>query len=445
MQLENEIPNDKKNKKSQLSIASQLALAVGVLSGSDTNAKNEAEVPQNEWRFVGSILAYDEPDRVSAVEGILMAEKDFDDTAKLTYKFVLDSLTGASANGALPQQQVQTFTRPSGKGQYTVSAGDIPLDDTFKDTRAQFNVSWSDLINDDSRYTLGSNLSKEYDYLSISFNAELAKEFDRKNTTLSIGGSIAFDNVDPEGGIPLALSSMVVDEGQFTNRDDYWDAFYSTRAKNNDSIETIEILAGWTQVVSRRMIMQFNYSYANVSGYLSDPFKIISSVDDSFTAQAFIYEKRPRSREQHTIFTLAKYHLDDSVLNFSYRYLQDDWQINSHTLDLKWHLFHHENSFWEPHFRYYHQSAAQFYVPYLNAGQALPEFASADYRIGEMTTTTLGLKYGFISDTGNRSEIRAEYYLQKPQGNSMKDIPQTNRLELNPEVKAFILQYTYFW
>lgn len=438
--------------KSKLSLADKLAVAAAALvatsAGADSAAA-DATAAEDEWEFVGSVLAYSEPDRVSAAEFIFSADKNYSDTAKFSYKVVLDSLTGASASGAIEQNQVQTFTRPSGRGQYTIAAQETPLDDTFKDTRAQFNVSWTDALTETTRYTVGSNLSKEYDYQSLSFNAELARDFDRRNTTLSVGVSLAADTVDPEGGRPLAFSSMA-ERGQFVDDDAYMTAFNDTRVDGQGDLDTAELLLGWTQIVNRRMVMQLNYSYADVSGYLTDPFKILSVVDNNAVTQQYLYEKRPESRTQHTIFAATKYHLDDSVLDFSYRYLTNDWEIDSHTLDFRWHLFSGDadsnaGSFWEPHVRFYQQSAADFYYPYLVEGEALPEFASADYRIGEMTAVTLGLKYGLVLSGGNRAEIRAEYYKQTPKAAGAEKVAAVEAFDIYPEVDALILQFTYFF
>ena len=208
-------------------------------------------------------------------------------------------------------------------------------------------------------------------------------------------------------------------------------------------MDTAELLLGWTQIVNRRFLFQLNYSFADVSGYLTDPFKILSVIDNSAVAQDYVYESRPESRTQHTLFAMGKYHLENSIVDASYRFLTDDWGITSHTIDFKWHLFSGDNSFWEPHIRFYQQSAADFYNPYLVDGLALPEFASADYRVGEMTAVTLGIKYGFTLSGGNLMEIRAEYYKQTPTSNGAEAVAAASGLELYPEVDAFILQFTY--
>ncbi|MDH5432488.1 MAG: DUF3570 domain-containing protein [Gammaproteobacteria bacterium] len=437
------------NKKVKLSVAEKLALAATALMSGATGAADTEDVAteskDNEWSFVGSVLAYNETDRVQAVELLFSADKQYGDAGNLSLKVVLDALTGASASGAIPQPTVQTFTRPSGNGQYTIAAYDTPLDDTFRDGRGQFNVSWTDAIDQDSRYTVGSNLSKEFDYLSLSFNGEYARDFNKRNTTLSAGISFAFDTVTPKGGMPIPLATMVVDQGQFATRDDFLTAFNATRSATEENIDTTELLLGWTQVVNRQMIMQFNYSYSDVNGYLTDPFKVLSVIDNNAQTQSIVYENRPDSKKQHAFFALGKYHLDESVTSLSYRYVTNDWELDSHTIDFKWHFYGDNNTFWEPHIRFYQQTAAEFYNTYLQDGQPLPEFASADYRLGDMDAITLGIKYGFELSGGNRAEIRAEYYNQTPKANGPELVAATKGLDLYPELDAVFLQFTYFF
>ena len=54
----------------------------------------------------------------------------------------------------------------------------------------------------------------------------------------------------------------------------------------------------------------------------------------------------------------------------------------------------------EPHARYYSQSAADFYNLYLNSTDSLPEFTSADARLGKFNAATLGVKFGMELDGG---------------------------------------------
>ncbi len=430
------------NPLKNVSLTEKLTLATTALLGASANAQQV----DAEWNYSASLLAYSEPDRVSATELIVTADKAYGDAAKLDLKVVLDSLTGASANGAIEQDNPQTFTRPSGKGQFVTAANTTPLDDTFKDTRLQIAASWTDSITEQSRYTIATNLSREYDYRSVGASGELAWDLNQKNTTLSAGLSFASDEILPEGDIPLAFSSMVIDQGQFVTEDEYWNAFDATRIAESDTVKTSELLLGWTQVINRRMLVQLNYGYADMQGYMTDPFKLLSVVDENGQTLDLVYENRPDSRTQHSLFALTKYHFEESIFDLSYRYISDDWDINSHTIDTHWRFLGDNNSYWEPHFRLYQQGAAEFYQPFLSQAEAVPGFASADYRLGDMTAFTVGLKYGFQLDSGDRAEIRLEYYKQTPnEANQPDGIAGLEDLELYPEVDALILQFNYYF
>lgn len=430
------------NQLSRSTLAEKLAIAATTLIA---NTAISAEEPSN-WDFSASLLAYSEPERVSATEFIFTADKVYEDDSRLSFKVVLDSLTGASANGAIAQDSVQTFTRVSANGQYEAQALETPLDDNYRDSRGQINIGWTAPLTEDSRYTLNSNISKEIDYLSLGLSAEYAHDFDRKNTTLSAGLSFGLDSLTPLGDVPISFSSMVVDQGQFATQEDFLIAQNATRSSDSETVNTSEMIFGWTQVVNRRMLMQFNYGFSNTSGYLTDPYKILSVVNSAGETQDLIYENRPDKKVQHSLYAMTKYHLDESIFDISYRFLTNDWGIQSHTIDTHWRIFSDNNSFWEPHLRFYQQGEADFYTPFLAQGQALPQYASADYRVGNMDAITVGLKYGFEFGNSDRAEIRLEYYLQTPnEANQPDNVSFAEGIDLYPKVDAIILQFNYYF
>ncbi|MEE4246822.1 MAG: DUF3570 domain-containing protein [Kangiellaceae bacterium] len=425
------------------SISSALALAASALVGPSSHAEGDFWDFSKDWTFDMGVLYYGEQDRVSAIEGVFSATHEAEFNDKFNFSIVLDSLTGASPSGAIVQQTTQTFTRPSGRGQYIAQAGEIPLDDTFQDTRLQLNAQWTKPAGVNLVANYGVHFSKEYDYLSFALNGGLAWDFNKSNTTLSLGASIANDTYEPVGGVPKPLDSMVIDLGQFNTEADYQNAFDETRINSSDDRQTTDLLLGVTQVINRSTIMQFNYSYSNVTGYLNDPYKVISVVDASGIALGNLYEKRPDNREKHSFFWQTKHHLDESVLDISYRYFTDDWDITSHTIEYK-HLFYlGEDSFIEPQLRYYSQAAANFYAPYLLQSQPTPEFTSADIRLGEYSALTFGLKYGWQSDNGNQSAVRFSYYKQSPQDIFTSNPGILSQTDIYPNLDAIFIQYTY--
>ena len=417
-------------------ITAALAAATCSLLGQQAVAQ---ETPDPDaWKFDTAILYYGETDRVQLTEAVLQATKSFSDDSIFTGKLVVDALTGASATGAVAQPYVQTYSRPSGKGAYTIGANETPLDDTFRDTRVQASANWQQPFATDYRYNVGGNISKEYDYLSLGLSGSLERDFNQRNTTVSGGLSYQFDSIDPVGGAPIGLASMndYNNEGELFGNE-------GTRLGGSQSKDTIDVLVGVTQVINRNLLMQFNYGLSQVDGYLTDPYKLLSVVDGSGYTQDVVYENRPDSRTRHTLYWQTKYASDFGIADVSYRFATDDWEIDSHTIDSRFRYMLGDGSYIQPHFRYYQQSAADFYRPFLNQADALPMYASADYRVGEMIAYTVGFKYGQKMDNGQEWAFRLEYYQQDPK-NAGFDAPGVLQdQDLYPSVKAIIAQVNY--
>ncbi|MFB2718890.1 DUF3570 domain-containing protein [Shewanella xiamenensis] len=422
-------------------IASALALASCGLFVSNGHA---TELAKNidDWKVDAALMYYGEQDRVQAIEAIGTAQKNFGDDSVLDLKLVVDSLTGASASGAVAQSNSQTFTRPSGNGQYTVAAGETPLDDTFHDTRVQANANWSQVLNPDWKVNGGVYASKEFDYMSMGINAGVERGFNKDNTTLFLGTSYSFDVVDPVGGRPVALSTMAIRDN-FTSDEAYRSAFDATRQTSSDDKQTADLMLGITQILNQRWLLQANYGLSSVSGYLTDPYKVLSVVDNNGTTENIVYENRPDSRLKHSFYMMTKGALDSGVVDFSYRYTTDDWDLTSHTLETHYRYYFSGSFYGQLHLRYYQQAAVNFYQPFLMAESPLPEFASADYRIGDMSAYTVGVKFGHRLSGGHEMTYRLEYYQQDPKNNGTELPGQLQNYDLFPTQKAITAQFSY--
>ena len=269
----------------------------------------------------------------------------------------------------------------------------------------------------------------------------MAYDFNNKNSTFSLGLSYFQDTFEPEGGIPVAFASMPSAFGSDENGNK--ELFDATRLTDSDDKTTADIMLGFTQVINRRMLMQFNYSYSKVDGYLSDPFKVLSLLDSNGYAQDYLYESRPDSRVKQSLFAQTKYHFEQNVIDVSYRYMWDDWEIDSHTIDSKLRVPLSSTSYLEPHLRFYQQTAADFYRPFLMQSNPMPMFASADYRIGEMSAYTVGLKYGMKLSDGNDLSFRLEYYRQNPKNAGYQAPDALESADIYESVDAIIAQVSY--
>ncbi len=430
-----------KNIKKKMSLATCVLLQA---------ASPSVQAEEAEWDVDTAILFYSESDgRVNAVEPAIYAGRELDDDSRIDLRLIVDVLTGASPNGAHAAPVAQTFTTPSGKSSYTAKAGETPLDDTFLDTRVAFGADWQVGLDRLSRITWGGNISKEYDYLSLGASATYARDFNDRNTTLTTAFAFNNDIIDPEGGIPSIFQPMRT-AGSGINREG---------ADDDKSIT--DFMVGVTQVISRETIMQLNLSFGQTDGYQNDPFKIVTIIDpatglpatasgSSFFDTAttgnlpYVYESRPDTRDRTVLFFKTVHHLDEDVINFSYRYYDDDWGIKSNTFDLRY-RYELGGSYLQPHLRLYTQEAADFYTHNLalgidvdpTSGAVSQDYASNDYRLAKSETVTVGLKYGVPLANNSEFSIRGEVITQTVDDGSVPEGEEA------PDLDAFILQFNY--
>jgi len=167
-------------------------------------------------------------------------------------------------------------------------------------------------------------------------------------------------------------------------------------------------------------------------------------------ALPYLYEKRPDSRSRNTFYWKTVHHLTEDVINLSYRYFTDDWGIKSHTLDFHYRYELGNGRYLQPHLRYYSQSAADFYQHSVQVSDVingtLPNYASNDYRLGEFTSTTLGIKYAM--SVGKDSEFSFRVETMNQTYNTVGTLlGSQNTLDIVPDLNAIIIQfgYSFYW
>jgi len=258
------------------------------------------------------------------------------------------------------------------------------------------------VIND---YTLTFEYahSKEDDYRSNAVTGKVSREFNQKNTTVTGGVAVAFDEV-------LATD--------FTNN-----------FENRDK-DTLDFSVGISQIVTRNTLVDVNLGYGRSTGYLSDPYRRISQirtvvVDGPFgpipVTDTFDYaENRPD--EQHRFVAKASvrqyFEKVDGALKFSYRFFANSDSVEGHTLELKW--IQQLGAQWSvtPYLRYYQQSEADFYYATLTGsgvdGTGLIDGSganySSDYRLSKMEALTYGIRVAWEPRNDLTLDLQLERY-----------------------------------
>ncbi|HTK69673.1 MAG TPA: DUF3570 domain-containing protein [Candidatus Eisenbacteria bacterium] len=417
-------------------IRGKLGAAACMLLASVAPAVGRADSSGAVTQVDGTLLLYGEQSRTKVAEPTVRVTRLQPSGRSLSGQVVLDVMTGATPTGAMPPgvvdstaalppdeaPRVQTMTAASGGGggggsEHVPGPGDIPLAQ-FHDTRVALDAEWHEPITNIFGSTLGGYYSREKDYESVGASGKLSLDFLHKLTTLTLGGGVNRDHVFPSGGTPLPLSDGTVLHDERNAKD------------------VTSALVGLSRVITRRWLISVNGSRTYEDGYLTEPYKVVSLIDPATgytTGQ--ITEGRPSTRQRTDVMTTMVYHFTSDVLHLSHRYYWDDWGVRSNTIDLKLRHDTGDSSFLQPHLRYYNQSQADFFTFGLVQGEPLPTYATSDYRLGPLSTATVGLTYGFhVPEQPGEFTIRAEYILQFGKGHPDTAMGVQQDFDLMPPV-----------
>ena len=236
-----------------------------------------------EWQFESALAYYHEDGRIQAVEPVVSANRDYGDGGSIGLNFTFDALSGSSPNGALPSHAPQTFASPSAKSflsakhLYTTAPGSLPVDPNYSDARVAIGSDWTLPLTRLSRVTLGGKVSFEDDFYSGTVNVAVAHDFNDKNTTVSFGVNDESDIIQPIGNTPVPSSN--------------YSAF---EKEGNKSKNGIGALLGVTQVMTRTWLTELNFSVDRFSGYLNDPYKLVSVLDSGGKHDRIRVRESPR-------------------------------------------------------------------------------------------------------------------------------------------------------
>lgn len=222
---------------------------------------------------------------------------------------------------------------------------------TIRDRRNALSVSLTQNPGTSANTTYTASYSKENDYRATALGIERSQPLSAA-TTLGYGGSFSHDVIKP---------FQAQDYGRIE------------RATKN----TASVFSSLAWVLDRDSVLQAGVQINLSHGYLSDPYKL-------FVYGKFLTaERRP---DQHVeaaglVRYRRAYAQIDAALHLDYRYAQDSWGLTSHTVEASWYQGLGHGWRLVPGLRWYSQSAARFYAPFLAApgGQ---RFYSSDYRLG---------------------------------------------------------------
>jgi hypothetical protein len=296
--------------------------------------------------------------RTEVLNPVILLDQDLGESnGRLGLILGYDAISGASPTGAYPTSDVTT----SASG-HLINAGSIPQS-SYKDARKSAGLSYerkfgAHLPSVDVSY------AKENDYVARSVGLSDSWTMAQGRGTLHFGVSFSRDLVEPvknptsnPDGLNLQLP----------------------KSENGYSL-------GWSWILGERDLIDVSGSLMQLSGDLNDPYKVVPIGPTGVTTMP---ELRPDTRSRRALVVKYGHHYPwDGAIKVIYRYYNDSWGIQAHTLEVTYD--HRLDSDWiiSPQIRLYTQNGASFY----GSRFAAPEsFMSADYRLSPFDSVLGGL------------------------------------------------------
>lgn len=345
------------------------------------------------------------------------------------------SLTGASpylySSLKLDAQRRPLMTDSDGKVIIGADGGvDTRLVHTLSsaspEVRQQFDLTLSRDLKD-AKVNVGGGLSQERDFDSLFGHVSGSWDLNRKLTTLSAGLSYSYNkthalldhDVVPHVYEPYMLTyerrgDDIYNRTFSSSRLDLDDHSASQTSghsalQHNGNSPTLKgkrddwgLNLGATHVINQGALLEAGLSFTHSFGYQSNPYKAVevAFIDPlkqqgqaggnalaNYTYDAelvAVLEQRPDLRNQGSLSLKYIQHIQttDAALHTGYRYFQDNWGIQAHTLDIEWIQPLTKTWTLSPRLRYYTQTQADFYTPYMVTDQGLytrkPDAASTE-------------------------------------------------------------------
>jgi hypothetical protein len=243
--------------------------------------------------------------------------------------------------------------------------------------------------------------SHESDYQSFGFGVGFSQRSKDKSAELTARAQVYFDQVK----IILPIELRTPDTGGYPDAPNEYD--YPHEHRN-----TISTSLSLSKIINQQFQLLFLTELTYQEGFLSLPFHRIYFKDNTVTT-----EKLPSSRFKIPIAVRANYFFGNRIVARGlYRFYKDDWGLNAHTADI-------ETSFKltpffsiTPFYRYYTQTAIDYFAPYLQHNKTDPYYSS-NYDLSKFHSQFFGAGLRFAPPKGllgmrhwNMIEIRYGHY-----------------------------------
>ncbi len=290
--------------------------------------------------------------------------------------YLVDAITAASKadiKGASPSVDAITSASSINERRHQVSGTVSFNDDIIRQCK-------TDKESDDpTGISLTGIYGIEPDYKSKAGSLSISQDLLNKNVTVGFLYGRSYDQF-------LPAARYIPPPG-----DAGWGYFGDGRR------QTDRISGSFTQIITSATLASFTGEYVFDRGYLSRPYYVyeIPNTSPADTIHMFYHENLPPERKSIAFSAHVNRYFPikrGASLHCDYRYYYDSWKIESHTIALKCYYRFADHFIINPQYRFYSQSAAFFYRDIYTG---VPEYLTADFKLGRFTTNTIGLKLIF--------------------------------------------------
>lgn len=298
-----------------------------------------------------------------------------------------------------------SFEAEVGIDHYTSASSDKVDPNTISsashaDTRIYPSLNWS-MENEKKGRTVGAglSLSSEFDYTSFGVNLGFAQKTKNRNGEFSAKLQAYMDKLKYILPIEIRIAGGGTgDEGEND---------YPSKSRNSYSGSLT-----YSQIINQRLQLMFIADLVYQQGYLGLPFHRVYFDNNSVRV-----ENLPGTRLKIPLGFRANYFLGDKlVLRSFYRYYQDDWGIKGHTVQLESSVKLTPFFSLTPFYRYYTQTAADYFSPINIHKQADPYYTS-NYDLAKFNSNFYGAGLRLTPPNGvfgirrlNMLELRYGHY-----------------------------------
>jgi len=268
----------------------------------------------------------------------------------------------------------------------------------YKEERTQGNLAF-DMLQGKTQYSVSYTLSDESDYTANTATFDVSQDMFGDLTTVSFGFSQGWDEVRKNG------------DNQF-----------------KETVDRRNYRFGLQQILTPRLIAGLNYEVITDEGFLNNPYRSVRYLDET-SARGFSFQPElyPQTRTSNAIAVNARYFLlYRASVHGEYRYYTDTWGIDANTVAIGYTHPWGKRWIFEAGYRWYDQSAADFYSDLFPRADA-QNFLARDKELSTFTSHmfSLGATYELPAlgwDRIHRSTVNLFYDRINYQYDDFRDI-----------------------